>query len=228
MPNSEHMALLANLNALAGGLFLLTAFGMVATRQALGCLRWFRANGFLLAASAFLLAALLGSWHLFALGVIDLLAKPLLIPWVLGRTVRGELYGRREIVQGLNVPSSLLIALAMTVGAFFVAWPLLSGGDGPAGLNLPIGLAGLAVGAHTAAVRREAVPLLLGLLAMENAALFAGIALAPDLPLIAEIAIAFDVLVLSLVAGLLTRTVEERIGTTEVGALATLKEESRP
>ncbi len=227
-PGSTTAALLASLNALAGGLFLLTAFGMVATRQTLGCLRWFQANGLLLAASAFILATYFGSWHLFALGVIDLAFKPALVPWVLVRTVRGEVYGRREIHQRVNIPTSLLIALALTILAFFLASPLLAAGDGPVGLNLPIGVAGLLVGGLTAAVRREAVPLLLGLLAMENAAFFAGIALAPSLPLIAELAIAFDVLVLALVVGLLTRTLAERIGTTEVGALASLKEESQP
>ena len=70
--------------------------------------------------------------------------------------------------------------------------------------------------------------MLLGLLAMENSAFLAGIAIVPELPLIAELAIAFDVLMLSFILGLLTRTIHERIGTTEVGMLTTLKEEPEP
>ena len=215
---------LQNLNALAAGLFLLTAFGMVATRQVLGCLRFFMANGLFLALSAFLLGGILHSWHVFAVGVIDLVTKPMLIPWLLRRIVRDEVYVRREIDQVLNIPTSLLIVLAMTVAAYFLASPLLRAGDGLVGLNLPVGMAGLLIGAYTAATRREAVPLLLGLVAMENAAFFAGIAIAPELPLIAELAIAFDVLVLVFIIAVLTRTVHEHLGTTEVGALAQLRE----
>jgi hydrogenase-4 component E len=227
-PIASLLPWLENLNALAAGLFLLTAFGMVATRQVLGCLRLFVANGLLLALSAFLLGAILHSWHVFAVGVIDLVTKPILIPWLLRRIVRSEVYVRREIDQALNIPTSLLIVLALTIAAYFLALPLSRAGNGLVGLNLPIGMAGLLIGAFTAAVRREAVPLLLGLVAMENAAFFAGIAIAPELPLIAELAFAFDVLVLVFIIAVLTRTVQEHLGTTEVGALAQLKEGERP
>lgn len=220
---------LQNLNALAGGLFLLATFGMVATRQVQGCLRLFRVQSVFLAASAFLLSGLQHSWHTGAVAVLDLITKPIVIPWLLRRTVRDEVYTRREITQALNIPTALLIALALTVAAYLLSVPLLRAGDGESvGLNLPIGLAGLLVGAFTATVRREAVPLFLGLIAMENSAFFAGIAIAFDLPLIAEVSIAFDVLIVVFVVGILTRAVHERIGTTEVGALATLKEEPAP
>ena len=226
--NSETVALLGNLNALAGGLFLLCTFGMVATRQVQGCLRLFIAQAWFLVMSAFLLSGLLHSWHVFAVGVINLISKPFLVPWLLRRTVRGEVYSRREIDQLINIPASLLIALALAIGGFFLASPLLRVADGPyVAVNLPIGLACLLLGAYTASVRREAVPLLLGLLAMENAAFFAGVAIVPELPLIAELAIAFDVLMLSFIVGLLTRTIHEHIGTTEVGALTALKEETK-
>lgn len=224
VPVNTPLPWLVNLNALAAGLFLLTAFGMVATRQVLGCLRLFVANGLLLAISAFLLGAILHSWHVVAVGLIDLVTKPVLIPWLLRRIMRSEVYMRREIDQALNIPTSLLIVLALTIAAYFLALPLSQAGAGLVGLNLPIGIAGLLIGAFTAAVRREAVPLLLGLVAMENAAFFAGIAIAPELPLIAELAIAFDVLVLVFIIAVLTRTVQEHLGTTEVGTLAQLKE----
>jgi hydrogenase-4 membrane subunit HyfE len=60
---------------------------------------------------------------------------------------------------------------------------------------------------------------------MENAAFFAGIGVAPELPLVAEVSIAFDVLMLVFVVGVLTRAVQEHVGTTEVGALTVLREE---
>ncbi|HED03978.1 MAG TPA: hypothetical protein ENI60_04335 [Candidatus Fraserbacteria bacterium] len=221
--------LLSALNALAGGLFLLSAFGMVATRQVLGCLRFFIAQSLLLAASAFLLGAAPLSAHLIAVGLLTIITKSWLLPWLLRRMVRQEVYTRREITQAVNIPSSLLIALGLVLGAYFLSAPWLpagaAAGAGFVRINLPIGLAGLLLGAYTLAVRREALPQLLGLLAMENGAFFAGIAVAPGLSLIAELAVAFDVLVLAFVLGVLTRMIHERTGSTEVGRLAALKEE---
>jgi hydrogenase-4 membrane subunit HyfE len=140
-----------------------------------------------------------------------------------------EVYTRREIIQILSIPISLMIALILAVAAYFISLPWLGavGADGAARINVPIGLAGVLLGAYGLTVRREAVPQILGILAMENGAFFAGVAIAPDLPVIAELAVAFDILVLAFVVGVLTRTVHERTGTTAVGNLTNLREEPR-
>ena len=65
----------------------------------------------------------------------------------------------------------------------------------------------------------------MGLLAMENGVFFAAVAIVPNLPVIAELAAAFDVPIITLVIGLLTRRIHERVGTTSVGLLAALKED---
>lgn len=219
--------LLIQLNALAGGFFLLSAFGMVATRQVQGCLRFFILQSIFLASSALFIGLRPLSWHLIAVAIINLINKPLLIPWLLKKTVSEEVYTRREIAQVLNIPTSLLVALGLTFGAYFLASPLLQvGAELSAPVNLPIGLATLLLGAFTLTVRREAVPQLLGLLSMENGAFFASIAIAPELHLFVELVVAFDVLIAVFVIGVLTRAIHERIGTTEVGSLAILKEDS--
>ena len=167
------------------------------------------------------------AWDLVAVGALNFVTKLVLIPWLLRRTVREEVYVRREIVQVLNIPTSLLVALGLTIMAYFVSAPMLSAVNttGYAKVNLPIGLAALLLGVYTLAVRREAVPQLIGLLAMENGAFFAGIAIVPGLSIITELAFAFDALMLAFVMAVLTRVIHERIGTTEAGALSTLKEE---
>ena len=73
--------------------------------------------------------------------------------------------------------------------------------------------------------RREAVPQLIGILAMENGAFFAGIAIAAELPLIAELTVAFNVILIAVIVGLVAKNIQERIGTTEAGALTRLREE---
>lgn len=227
MTDSNLVIWLQSLNALIGGLFLLVTFGLVAIRQTQGCVRLFIALSVLLGISAFLLSEIYSTWHLAIMGVVDIGTKAIIIPWLLRRALPDEVYTRREVTQVLNIPTALLIALALAITAYVLSRPLLMIPHGAAaGVNLPIGFAGLLIGGLTAAVRREAVPLFLGLLAMENSAFLAGIGIAPEMPLIAEVSIAFDVLILVFAVSVLTRTVHERIGTTEVGALTSLREET--
>jgi hydrogenase-4 component E len=226
VPDPPLSAVLDSLNALAGALFLLAAFAMVATRQTRGCLQLFIVQSLLLAASAFLLGGEFRSMHLVAVGAVNLISKPVIIPWILRRTLSAEIYARREIDQVVNIPTSLLIALALAVFAYFLTLPILAAvAPEFRSANVPIGFAGLLLGAYTLAVRREAVPMLVGILAMENGAFFAGIALSRDLPFIVELAIASDGLVLVFVTGVLVRAIQRRIGSTRVGGLATLREE---
>jgi len=214
------------LNTLNAGLILISAFAMVATRQVQGVLRFFVLQSLLLAASSFILAYGHHSIHLWALGVITIAAKVVAIPRVLRRLLPADLYERREISQAVNIPSSLLLVLLLTVVAEFVAGPLVAGAQDPVvRVNVPIGLAGLLIGAYSLVARREAIPQLIGILAMENAAFFAGIAIAPELPLIAELAVAVDVVLIAVIVGLLTRNIQQRLGTTEAAALSELKEE---
>jgi hydrogenase-4 component E len=217
--------LLENLNALTAGLFLLTAFGIVAMRQARGCLNLFIAQSLLLAASAALLGLRYDSGHLYGVAVVNLITKPIIVPWLLRKTSPAEIYTRREIDQVLNIPASLLIALALAVGAYFMAAPLASAlGPDFRGPNLPIGIAVLLLGAFTLTVRREALSLLIGLLVMENGAFLAGISIARDLGMLVELAIATDGLVIVFIMGVLVRAVQKQVGTTAVGELASLKE----
>jgi len=223
--NSSPFPVIFALDALTGALFLLTAIGVVATRQVLASLQLFIAQSLLLTSSAVLLGIALGSVHLFAVAAITIGTKTLLIPWLLRRTVSAEVYRTREIDRVLNIPSSLLLAAVLVLVAYAVANPLLDAVNVPfAPVNLPLGVAAMFLGVFTVVVRREAVPQLLGLLALENGVFFVGIAIVPDLPVIAELAAAVDVPVVALVVGLLTRQIHRRVGTTSVGRLAALRE----
>ena len=219
--------LLDNLNGLACGLFLLTAFGIVAMRQARGCLQLFIAQSLLLAASAALLGFRYDSGHLYGVALVNLVTKPIVVPWLLRKTSPAEIYTRREIDQALNIPVTLTIALALAVFAYFLGVPLArAAGPQFVGPNVPIGIAGLLLGAFTLTVRREALPLLIGILAMENGAFLAGISIAHDLSMLVELAIATDGLIIVFIMGVLVRAVQQHVGTTAVGELASLREPS--
>ena len=159
------------------------------------------------------------------MAVVNLISKPLIVPWLLRKTSPEEIYTRREVDLVLNIPTALLIALALTILAYFLGLPLSNAVESEfRGPNVSIGIAGLLLGAFTLTVRREAVPLLLGVLAMENGAFFAGIAISRNLPMLVELAIATDGLIIVFIMGVLTRAVQKHVGTTAVGEMATLKE----
>jgi hydrogenase-4 component E len=201
---------------------------MVTTRQVQGVVRFLIVQSLFVAASAFLIGFNRMSVDLFALGLIMIASKVITIPWVLKRTLPHDLYERREIDQVINIPASLLLALLLAIAAEFLVGPLVAASPDPViHANLPIGMAGLLIGAYSLLARREAIPQLIGILAMENGAFFAGIAIAPDLPLIAELAIAIDVILIAVVVGVLTRNITQTVGTSEAAAMSELREEPR-
>jgi hydrogenase-4 component E len=220
------VSFLTKLNALTGGVFLLCAFGLVGIRQMLTCLRIYVFQSLLLAISAIILGYFHASIHLFVVAALTIATKVFIIPWVLRQAVGYESYAKREISQVINIPVSLLIAVVIAIFSYYIASPLLTSGAGVfEKVNLPIGMASLLIGTYTVTVRGEAVPQLLGILAMENGAFFAGISIAPNLPLIAELAAAFYVLITVLVIGLLAMRIHQMIAKTAVGEMMALREE---
>ena len=156
--NGTQLSLAEGLNALVAGLILISAFAMVATRQMQGVMRFFILQSALLATSSFLIGYSRSSVHLLALGVITIATKVIAIPWVLKRTLPREVYERREIEQMLNIPSSLLLALLLAIAAELIVAPVAAAsGDPVIRVNLPIGLAGVLIGAYSLIARREAL-----------------------------------------------------------------------
>jgi len=217
-------AWLYHLNALVLGLFILTAIAMVVTRQISACLHVFILQSLLLAASAFLLGGSPWSWHLFALGCVTIASKAILIPWILRSMIPAEVYVRRELSQSVQVPAALVAAFGLLLVGYALGIPLNAAAHSLSPANVSLGIAGLLIGLLLLVVRREAVPQILGILGMENGAFLAGIAIAPDFPLIAELAIAFDVPVLAFIVAVLARAVYQKTGSTEVGSLSALRE----
>lgn len=221
----DKIAWINQLVLLTAGFFLLCSFGLIAASQVMGCLRIYVMQSLLLAASAVLLGIDYHSTDLWIVAAVVIIAKVLLIPFLLRRTARQAMIARRELQQVINVPMSLLIALALTVLAYYLVGPMLSETSPAVHANLPIGFAAVLIAIYTITVRREALPQMLSLLAIENGAFFAGIAIAPNFPLIGELAGTFDVLMVVLTLGVLSTQIHRLSGSTEVGTLSELMED---
>ena len=221
----DKIAWINQLILLTAGFFLLCSFGLIAAAQVVGCLRIYVMQSLLLAVSAILLGIGYHSADLWIVAAIAIAAKVILIPFLLRRTARHDMIARRELQQAINVPMSLLIALALTVLAYYIVDPMTDHTSRSIHANLPIGFAAVLIAIYTITVRREALPQMLSLLAIENGAFFAGIAVAPNFPLIGELAASFDVLMVVLTLGVLSTQIHRLSGSTEVGTLSELRED---
>jgi hydrogenase-4 component E len=226
--NAQNLGWISNLNMLMGSLFVVMSLGVVVTRQIKACLQFFIWQSVFLAISAVLLGSAPLKVHLLTVGVLNIITKVILIPFVLRRFLHKKLYTRREINQVFGIPTSLLISLFLILLACFISkqWLSFVSFSNFAKVNLTAGLSVLFLGAYVLINRREAVPQLLGLLVMENGAFFAGIAIAPHFPMIVEVALMFDLLIFVFIAGILTKALQEKMGTTSVGKLTNLREEA--
>jgi hydrogenase-4 component E len=221
------IGVVASVNALFGVLFLLTTFMMLTLRQAQAVLHVYVVQALLLTASTLLLAIGERSVELGIVALITFIAKPLLVPWLISRLLSPSLRAKREVQAALNVPTSLAIALAISVIAFFLTRPLLPAADAVARVNLPVGLDVLLLGVLMLAIRREALPQLMSLMVIDNGAFFAGIAITRSSALV-EFAAALEGVMVVMIVALLTRAIAKFVGSTEVSALTSLSERRTP
>lgn len=222
-----NLPVVASLNTLFGVLFLLSTFMMLTLRQTQAILHAYVAQALLLAASTVLLAIGARSVELAFVALITVVAKPLLVPWLISRLLAPALRAKREVQAAINVPAALSIALGISIAAYSLTRPLLAGADPVAQVNVPIGLDVLLLGVVMLANRREAVPQLMSLMVIDNGAFFAGIAITTSSALV-EFAAALEGVMVVMIVALLTRTISKFAGTTEVSALAALRERGEP
>jgi hydrogenase-4 membrane subunit HyfE len=208
-------SLALQLDALLCGFFVLTAFAIVTVRQIGTCLNLFVVQSALLAVSAFVLGAAPLSWPLLAVGFVTLISNGAAFAWLLRRFAPEDIFTLREAAQTIDAPAALLIALALALIGFGLASRLVASAALFAPQNLVVGLASMLISAAVPAMRRETLHQIIGILSMENAALMAGIALAPNFPLVAEMAIAFDLLLLAVVLPIIIRVLYKHAGATE-------------
>jgi hydrogenase-4 component E len=219
-------AVLVSLNELAAVLFLLTAFLMISARQAQAVLYVYVGQALLLTVSTALLAWRGSSPELAIVAAITLVAKPVAIPILMHRLLSPALRQRREVATTFGIPVSLTIALALAVAAYALSRPLIAGQDPVIAVNLSVGLVVTLLGVFLLVIRREALPQLLALMAIDNGAFFAGIAITSSSALV-EFAAALEGIMVVMIVALLARTIALSLGTTEVAAMKSLRERSR-
>jgi hydrogenase-4 component E len=214
---------LAHLNSLQASIFSsLAIVSLLLTFVMLGS-HWLRNYVYAFAVQSWLIAALSASVGYFAgypelyvIAALTALFRGLVLPYLLMRIV-DRLNVKREIHAVLQPSSSLVIGAFLVMFAFVIANHMSQQTTSAAHvvvLALTIMLSMKFIGFLMLSVRDEAVSQILGLLVLENGIFLGSQILVPGMPLLIEIVILFDLLIVVACFGMLVRFLVVHAGTT--------------
>jgi hydrogenase-4 component E len=215
--------LAAHLTPLAASLFSLMAIASLLLAFVMLGSRWLRHYLYAFAAESWLIAALsaavgfYGNYpELYLIAILTLLFRGCFLPYLILRIIR-RLNVAREVHVILQASSCMVIGALAVVFALVVATRI--GADlGLAGtvavLALTVMLAMKLIGFLMLTVRHEAISQILGLLVLENGIFLGAQILVPGMPLLIEIVILFDLLIVVACFGLLVQFLLSHVGTT--------------
>jgi hydrogenase-4 component E len=207
---------------LAAGLFLLSAIGVLWRHQLPSMIRLFSIQGLALAAIVAILGIHEHSLELVlvaaGLGVLRAGVLPALARRALGSTPAEA----RETRPVVNVAASLLAAAALTLLAYAVTRPLVALAPSPATTILPAAFAVVLIGFFTLVTRRRALSQVVGFLLLDNGITATAFLAAAGVPLIVELGVSFDLLLVVLVLQVLTTRLRTAFGSSDLDELREL------
>ena len=201
---------------LAVALFSLTLRGLVAGVWLLVV------QSALLALVAATIALSSGAAHMWAAAFLTLAVRAIAVPAVLLVVLRAVSL-KRETRPLVSTRYTIILAVALTLVAFFTAGRLQLADAFPARNALPVSLALTFNGLLLMATRRKAVSQLIGLITIENGIFLAGLIATLGLPFFVEIGIFFDLLVAVGVTAVRTLRINEHFDTVNTDELRRLR-----
>jgi hydrogenase-4 component E len=215
--------LAAHLTPLAASLFSLIAIASLLLAFVMLGSRWLRHYLYAFAAQSWLigiLSAAVGFYgnypELYLIAIFTFLFRGCLLPYLIFRIIR-RLNISREVHVILQASSSLVVGALAVIFALGVASQIgaqLNLAGTVAVLALTVMLSMKLLGFLMLTVRHEAISQILGLLVLENGIFLGAQILVPGMPLLIEIVILFDLLVVVACFGLLVQYLVTHVGTT--------------
>lgn len=201
---------------------LVSAFLMVGQKSLFTTIRLYGVQSLLLATVAVIMAISGHRPHLFVMAAMTTVLKGFAIPLFLMRVV-DRIGIHREIEPFLNVPTSLLACLGLTVVGYRVSTGFPEGAVGVTHHVLGVGLSTLLIGLFLMVTRKKAISQVIALLTVENAIFLVALGITSGMPMGVELGIFFDVILAVLVLGVLVRRIVDRFESMDVSRLSKLK-----
>lgn len=201
---------------------LVSAYLMVGQKSLVVTIRLYGLQSMLLGVVALAMAFTDHRFHLFASAALTIGLKGVFVPWFLMRII-DRIGIHREIEPFVNIPSSLLICLGLTVVGYRVSTGLAEGDRGVTHHVIGVSLSMLLMGLFLMVSRRKAITQILALLSVENAVFLVAVGATSGMPLVVELGISFDVILAVLVLGILVHRIVDRFESMDVSRLSKLK-----
>lgn len=208
---------------LACGSFLLAAVLMLWRRDLSAIVRLFALQGAALA----LLVAVLGaderSAELIGLAAGILVLRSLVVPRLMRRALAagGE---TRESEPIVNVATSLLVAAFLALLSYAVTQPVIRLAPTPASRAVPVALTVVLIGFFVLVTRRRALSQVVGFLLVDNGITAVAFLTTSGVPLIVELGVSLDLLLVVLVLQVLTSRIRAVFGGTDLDDLRELRD----
>jgi hydrogenase-4 component E len=209
---------------LAAGLFLLTAVGVLWRRQLPAKIRLLVVQGAALAAMVGIIGVQRGDLELLLVAAGLVVLRAGVMPAVLRRALVPEAQEQRETRPVVSVATSLLAAALLTLLAYALTRPLVALDPTPITAVLPVAVAVVLIGFFTLATRRRALSQVVGFLLLDNGITATAFLATGGIPLVVEVGVSFDVLLIVLVLQLLTLRLRATVGTTDINELRELRD----
>ncbi len=214
----------AQLVGLSTGVLLLSAVLLVWRRSLHAQVALLATQGVALAVLVLVLGLHEDDAELLAIAALVLVLKAVVLPRILVRTVARLGVGVREETPVINTTSSLIALSLLTMLAYLVSRPLLTLGDGPTTAAVPVGIALVLYGMLLLATRRHAVSQLLGFLVLDNGIATVAFLIAGGVPLVVELGVSLDVLLVVLILQVLTSHIRTEFGEADLDDLSELRD----
>jgi len=208
---------------LIAALLLLVSFAMLSQRRVRDLVDLFMIQGALLAAATLVTAVATGQSHLYYSAALTVALKVIVLPLILRRVLR-RLALETDVELLINIPTTMLVGIALVVVAFNMAVPISQLAGTITRGALGIALACVLLAFLMMITRRKALAQVVGFLSMENGLFFAATSVTYGMPMVVELGIALDVLVGTFVFGVFFFRIRETFDSLDTSHFEKLKD----
>ena len=209
---------------LFAAILLLIAFAMLSQRRILSLINLFALQGLTLVASTLTVAFATGQKHLLYSAAITFVLKVLVLPYILHRLIR-RLNVKWDVETLINIPTMMLVGIALVVFAFNLALPISQFSSSIARGTLGIALAYVLLSFLMMITRQKAITQVVGFLSMENGLFLAATSATYGMPMVVELGIALDVLIGMVILGVFMFQIREQFDSLDIHHLEKLKDD---
>lgn len=188
--------------------FLMLGFVIGVNRKTLGVINLYALQSVVLAVLAVLIGYAHAETQLFISAIFIIMIKVWIIPRTLRRTMR-KIKIENDITPYLSRSLSMVIETILIIISYNIVGSVFDPVQIAYKNTLAVSIAVFLIGFFIMINRRRTISQVIGFLVMENGLFFFAISLAYGMPLIVELGVFFDVLVVALILGIFIYKIKE-------------------